>query len=202
VGLSTPEFNAKVRDLVEPYFNVVDSFPPTGTPGGLPLRGPGVVPHDAVVVAFSANDGSQDRLEETINEEINAVVSAFPESEYYFVFPDDQPEEPLELFIEKLLNERAPSRSVVSLRNLVFSLEERLVQLSGRSPGIGSAQAFVEIGRVVNEELFITFDPSLSAAQTKATLTALAEYYRACGGVGLPAEFESQEAFVLEDARV
>jgi hypothetical protein len=50
----------------------------------------------------------------------------------------------------------------------------------------------------LSSELSITFDPSLSPEQTKATLTALANYYRACGGVGLPAEFENQEAVTEE----
>jgi len=198
VGLSTPEFNAKVRASVEPYLNVVDSLPPTGVPGGPALRGPGVIPHDAIVVAFSPRHGSQYPLAETIN----AVVNAFPESEYYFLFPDDEPQDPLEPFIDKVLSGRVPGRSVVSLRNFVSALEERIVELSGRSSGVGSAEGFVKGGRLVNEELFVAFDPSLSAGQIKATLTALAAYFRACGGVGLPAEFESQEASVLEDARV
>lgn len=199
VGLSTPEFNAKARASVEPYLDVVDSFPPTGVPGGPALRGPGVVPHDAIVVAFSPGHGSQYPLAETIN----AVVNAFPESEYYFLFPDDEPQDELEPFIDKVLGGRVPGRSVVSLRNFVSALEERIVERSGRSSGVGSSsEGFVRGGRLVNEELIVTFDPSLSAGQIKATLTALAAYFRACGGVGLPAEFESQEASVLEDARV
>ena len=46
--------------------------------------------------------------------------------------------------------------------------------------------------------IVVTFDPSLSGKQVQATLTALANYYRQCGGVGLPAEFESQEAVTEE----
>jgi hypothetical protein len=53
VSLSTVKFNSEVRDVAELYFNIVDTVPPTGMPGGLLLRGPGVIPHDAVVVAFS-----------------------------------------------------------------------------------------------------------------------------------------------------
>ena len=51
-------------------------------------------------------------------------------------------------------------------------------------------------------DISITFDPQLTADQVLATLTALADYYRACGGVGLPADFESQEAVVEEDIHV
>jgi hypothetical protein len=42
--------------------------------------------------------------------------------------------------------------------------------------------------------IVVTFDPSLSGEQVEATLTALANYFRRCGGVGLTAEFEPQEA--------
>ncbi len=51
-----------------------------------------------------------------------------------------------------------------------------------------------------NEEpaIVVTFDPSLSGDQVEAALTALANYYRQCGGVGLPAEFEPQEAVTEE----
>ena len=48
----------------------------------------------------------------------------------------------------------------------------------------------------------IRFDPELSAEQIKAALTALADYYRACGGVGLEVEFEMEEAFVREPETV
>lgn len=197
VALSTPEFNAKVHDLVAPYFNVVDSVPPTGVPGGPSLRGPGVVPHDAIVVAFSPKDGSQYPPAKTIDE----VVNAFPESQYYFVFPDDQPQDPLEPFIDKILDGRVPDRSVVSLRNFISALEVRRVEPIDGSSEIGSAGAFGGHGEVLSDEITVTFDPSLSAEQIETVLTALADYYRACGGVGLPADdFETQEAVVLEDS--
>jgi hypothetical protein len=46
--------------------------------------------------------------------------------------------------------------------------------------------------------IVVTFDPNVSGEQVEATLTALANYFRQCGGIGLPAEFEPQEA-VTED---
>jgi hypothetical protein len=52
------------------------------------------------------------------------------------------------------------------------------------------------------DDLTVTFDPQLTPEQIVATLTALADYYRACGGIGLPADFKSQEAVVPEDIHV
>ena len=46
--------------------------------------------------------------------------------------------------------------------------------------------------------IVVTFDPSLPGDQVEATLTALANYYRHCGGVGLPEEFELQESVTEE----
>ena len=59
-----------------------------------------------------------------------------------------------------------------------------------------------QIEEPVNDEFSITFDDSVSPDQVERTLTALANYYRACGGVGLPAEFEGQEMLVDEDVHV
>jgi hypothetical protein len=44
------------------------------------------------------------------------------------------------------------------------------------------------------QEVPIAFDPAVTPGQITATLTAIANYYRACGGVGLSVEFENQEA--------
>jgi hypothetical protein len=199
VGLSTPEFNGQVQKIASLYFDIVDKVPPTGSFGGLLLRGPGVIPHAVVIVAFSPKHGSELPPAKTIDE----VVTAFPESEYYFVFPDDQPQDPLEPFIDKVLNGRVPGRGVMTLRNFTSALEVRYIELTARSPGIASGEAFGEGGEIINDEIIVTFDPSLSAEQIEFALTALADYYRACGGVGLPADdFESEEAIVLEDAHV
>jgi hypothetical protein len=46
--------------------------------------------------------------------------------------------------------------------------------------------------------IVVTFDPNLSGGQVESTLTALANYFRQCGGIGLPAEFEAQEAVAEE----
>jgi len=48
----------------------------------------------------------------------------------------------------------------------------------------------------------ITFDPELTAQEVKIAFEALANYYRAGGGVGLAVEFEHQEAEVREPIHV
>lgn len=47
-------------------------------------------------------------------------------------------------------------------------------------------------------EFTITFDHELATEQVKGVLYALAEYYRACGGVGLEMDFELEEALTRE----
>jgi len=54
----------------------------------------------------------------------------------------------------------------------------------------------------ISDEFTITFDSHLSAEQIKFTLEALADYYRACGGVGLAIEFELEEIRIRELAHV
>jgi len=48
-------------------------------------------------------------------------------------------------------------------------------------------------------EFRIVFDPGMTIEQITGTLTALANYFRECGGVGLPADLEMERAEVLED---
>jgi cold shock protein len=48
------------------------------------------------------------------------------------------------------------------------------------------------------EDLTIIFDSGLTDGEVKASFEALADYFRACGGVGLSIEFERQEAEVME----
>ena len=49
-----------------------------------------------------------------------------------------------------------------------------------------------------NTDFEIAFDPKLSDHEVKAAFEALANYYRACGGVGFAVEFEHEEAHVRE----
>jgi CheY-like chemotaxis protein len=48
------------------------------------------------------------------------------------------------------------------------------------------------------DEFEISLDHELSPHQVKAALATLADYYRACGGVGLDVKFEREEAKILE----
>lgn len=54
----------------------------------------------------------------------------------------------------------------------------------------------------VDSDFNIKFAPECSAQQVQATLTALAEYYRACGGVGFQIDFEMEEVLVRQPVYV
>jgi hypothetical protein len=160
-----------------------------------------VIPHDAVVIALSGEFRGELQPEGTIS----SVVTAFPDSEYYFVFSNDESQDDVEPFVDSILEGRIPQRAVASLRDLIAALEMRSADKTAEPSRVRVGQVAKDMrNRAPNgsDELFVTFDPSLSAEQIQRTLTALAQYYRACGGVGLPADFESQEAPVLEDLHV
>jgi hypothetical protein len=61
-----------------------------------------------------------------------------------------------------------------------------------------------DLQRLDRQDFEIRFDPSLSKEQITATLNALADYFRACGGIGLNSDFEIADVFVgdPEDALV
>jgi hypothetical protein len=64
-------------------------------------------------------------------------------------------------------------------------------------------QQLVALHLEIPLEIFnIVFAPDLSADQVKATLAALADYYRACGGVGLRMDFEIADVLVEEPTDV
>lgn len=64
-------------------------------------------------------------------------------------------------------------------------------------------QQLVALHLEIPSQMFnIVFAPDLSADQVKATLAALADYYRACGGVGLRMDFEVADVLVEEPADV
>ena len=64
-------------------------------------------------------------------------------------------------------------------------------------------QQLVALHLQIPPEMFnMVFAPDLSAHQVKATLAALADYYRACGGVGLQMDFEVEDVMVEEPADV
>lgn len=53
-------------------------------------------------------------------------------------------------------------------------------------------------GEPFDNNFDITFSPELAPQQIKAMLEALADYYRACGGVGFEVEFELEDVQVPE----
>jgi Pentapeptide repeats (8 copies) len=52
------------------------------------------------------------------------------------------------------------------------------------------------------EDFIVLIDGDLAPEEVQATLTALADYYRKCGGLGLKIRFRLEEAHVEELARV
>ena len=87
--------------------------------------------------------------------------------------------------VEKLAASKLNAASEISQRNFQESKDAR-------------GTAGISDYGVLPENVEITFEPTVSPEQVLATLTALADYYRACGGVGLSAEFESQECVTEE----
>ena len=65
---------------------------------------------------------------------------------------------------------------------LVHNADEKLAY--------GSAQSLLTEGA----DFSIAFEPSFSPGEVKFLMTALADYYRACGGAGLELDFDMQEA--------
>jgi hypothetical protein len=57
----------------------------------------------------------------------------------------------------------------------------------------GSGQLPTPKDNSVASDFSVTFDSELSQEQVKATLEALANYYRACGGIGFDIEFEFED---------
>ena len=58
------------------------------------------------------------------------------------------------------------------------------------------------ISEQLSSDISITFDPNLSAEQVKTTLQALADYYRACGGLGFQIDLEFEEILTKEPVYV
>jgi hypothetical protein len=113
-------------------------------------------------------------------EDLMPILKELAESRRWFVVVFESQNSPLEDAIKRqLLNNPI---EIFSFDGFVkfLELEEEGVQ------------------KPVNDSLEVVLDPNLSSEQVLQTLTALAEYYRACGGVGLPAEFQAQEAVTEE----
>lgn len=57
-------------------------------------------------------------------------------------------------------------------------------------------------GPLPEADFDIHFDPAFEPADVKELITALANYYRACGGAGFELDIEHQEAYVREPVHV
>ncbi len=78
-----------------------------------------------------------------------------------------------------------------NLDSALFSLD---TQLPPRFDAVQHGMILAPAGpqNSPSDEFLITFDPSLSGEQIREALSALADYYRVCGGVGLQVEFETE----------
>jgi len=79
-------------------------------------------------------------------------------------------------------------------RSHTFFAEGILVHNADEKLAYATAEAVLKEG----EEFSIAFDPSFSPDEVKGILTALSDYYRACGGAGLEVDFDLQEASARE----
>jgi RNA polymerase sigma factor (sigma-70 family) len=67
---------------------------------------------------------------------------------------------------------------------------------------IAEAELKVSRGAAASERIHVVFDGDLSASQITAALAALADYFRACGGLGFHIDFDGIEVSVREAALV
>ena len=78
-----------------------------------------------------------------------------------------------------------------------FSTSEQLSALL-----MNELTAWRERNNTRSDEFELTFSKALTKAQIRASLDALADYFRACGGVGLRVEFDSKDVLVSEPGNV
>jgi hypothetical protein len=104
------------------------------------------------------------------------------------------------------LNEHLDADSIETVgKFLRLNLHARSVEGGVSSDAIekSPAEAHGNEGQLfVSPELRISFAPDLSADQVSGALTALADYFRACGGIGLRVEYEAIEIETREMATV
>lgn len=187
VGFESDQFNALVLQAAQTNFDV------TALQGDAPFETFPDSKWDAVVIAFSP--------EHVQSNTVRSIVASWPDSVFYFVYPKGAQDSDLTRFLHGFLNGVTDRKKLGTIE--YFIVESSQHALVAGNMGIPSSEAVVDdrsIEMAVPDEFTITFDPSLSAEQIEATLTALADFYRVCGGVGLAAHFEPQEAPVLVDS--
>jgi Domain of unknown function (DUF4062) len=131
------------------------------------------------------------------------LVFAKPSPLVRFAKPSDP-----ERFLTSLEGERLLVRfnSTEELSNQIVSILTSFRAKFRDRPleeGDEALQQLVALYLEVPPEMFtMVFAPDLSADQVEATLAALADYYRACGGIGLRMDFEVADVLVEEPADV
>lgn len=189
VSLADHDFTKKVRDtlaewcMIEDIPSLTDFVEETAA--------------SFVVAAFSSP--------REISPLIGSLRRVVPGVPYFIVYPDDSPidlEPELSRISRELIEMRMSFKTIpyAALSSLldryVLGAASTLTVEVGDSHSLGDhvAVAVSSDRPPLSPDLQITFDEGLSTEQIKSTLTALAKYYRACGGVGLSVEFENQEA--------
>jgi transcriptional regulator with XRE-family HTH domain len=92
-----------------------------------------------------------------------------------------------------------PSAVVIARLARVFGVDQRLLLASaqkGPSGAIGLSATHKKLEEATDFD--VRFDPGFSPDEVKYLLTALSNYYRACGGVGFEVQIEFEEAPVRE----
>jgi hypothetical protein len=96
------------------------------------------------------------------------------------------------------VNTGLPTATAVMENDEEFEAAFKGLEDGARSDTIANAIQHRVLNEGGSDAILITCDSSLAPEQVTGALTAFANYFRACGGVGLSLEFESQEAVVEE----
>jgi hypothetical protein len=73
------------------------------------------------------------------------------------------------------------------------------IMVYGRLSSFSSSEGEeMEADPIATDQIRIVFEPGIDAERMVRALTALANYYRACGGAGLTVELEPQVAYVRD----
>jgi hypothetical protein len=194
VSLADDDFSQKVRKIAEVSCSIEEAPNLNALPAALPAT--------VVIVAFSSP--------RKITRPVENLTVLVPRIPYFIVFPDGAHIESNAEYsrISRQLIETQTTFNAVPYSDLQEVLGVAVAASTGQvdvrvndSLSLSDSLDF-EVGSfghsLLYSEVPVVFDDALSAEQIKSTLTAIANYYRACGGVGLSIDFESQEAVTEE----
>jgi len=190
VGLADSQFNEKVRSAISRTHGVLDLSEADDRYRRVPRI-------DAIVVPFAPST-----FQESQFQALQSLPSERQKVPIYLVHLDDDRLTPWQDEIKKrqIISQRA-YRIVQWSQFLGLFVRETAESPHGLDPSAIVSAAIAIAGVLLIpplHEVSIAFDPAVTPEQIEATLTALANYYRACGGVGLSVEFENQEAISEE----